>query len=97
MLAQTSPILRLLCVATTIYLLILLIKVILSWVVVLGARPPTTGPARTAIDLVDDVTEPALRPLRNLIPPVRMGVVGLDLSMIVLFVILFVIRSALGC
>jgi YggT family protein len=97
MLAQTSPILRLLCVATTIYLLILLIKVILSWIVVLGARPPATGPARTAIDLVDDVTEPALRPLRNLIPPVRMGVVGLDLSMIVLFVILFVIRSALGC
>ena len=42
-------------------------------------------------------TSPVLRPLRNLVPPVRMGAVGLVLSLIILFVILFVIRSALGC
>jgi YggT family protein len=50
-----------------------------------------------AVDLVDDVTEPVLRPLRGIIPPVRMGAVGLDVSLLLLFVILFVIRSALGC
>jgi YggT family protein len=96
-LAQTSPVLRLFCIASSVYLLILLAKVVFSWVVVLGGRPPMVGPVRTAMDLVDDVTEPVLRPLRNLVPPVRMGAVGLDLSLIILFVILFVIRSALGC
>ncbi len=95
--AETSPIIRLLCVASTVYLVILFAKVILSWIVVLGARPPASGPARVAVDLVDDVTEPVLRPLRGIIPPVRMGAVGLDVSLLLLFVILFVIRSALGC
>jgi YggT family protein len=95
--AETSPIIRLLCVASTVYLIILFAKVILSWIVVLGARPPSSGPARVAVDLVDDVTEPVLRPLRGIIPPVRMGAVGLDVSLLLLFVILFVIRSALGC
>jgi YggT family protein len=97
MLAATSPVLRLLCIATSIYLIILFAKVILSWVVVLGGRPPSSGPARTAVDLVDDVTEPVLRPLRGVIPPARLGAVGLDLSLIVLFIILFVIRAALHC
>ena len=41
--------------------------------------------------------EPVLRPLRNMIPPVRAGGVGLDLSIIVAFVILAVLRSALNC
>ena len=47
--------------------------------------------------IVEDVTEPVLKPLRALIPPVRAGGMGLDLSMIVAFVILFVLRQAFHC
>jgi uncharacterized protein YggT (Ycf19 family) len=36
-----------------------------------------------------------LRPLRNLIPPIRMGAMALDLSPIVVFVILGVLQRAL--
>ena len=92
-LCAVNPIYRLLCIAANVYLLILLVKVVLSFVVVLGGRPPSSGPVRVVIDVVDDVTEPVLRPLRNLIPPVRMGGMGLDLSIMVLFVILFVIEN----
>jgi YggT family protein len=49
------------------------------------------------LDLLDDVTEPVLRPLRALIPPIRAGGVGLDLSIIIAFVILAVLRTALNC
>jgi YggT family protein len=49
------------------------------------------------LDLLDDVTEPILRPLRALIPPIRAGGVGLDLSIIIAFVILAVLRTALNC
>lgn len=93
-LCQVNPIARLLCIAAEIYLIVLLAKVVLSWVVVLGGRPPASGPVRVVVDVIDDVTEPVLRPLRNLIPPVRMGAVGLDLSIIVLFVILIVLQQA---
>ncbi len=97
MTAEASPFVRLLCVVLTVYTVILLIRVLLSWATLLGFRPPISGPFRSILDLLDDVTEPILRPLRALIPPVRAGGMGLDLSIIVAFVVLAVLRSALGC
>ncbi len=97
MVAVTSPLLRLLCVALTVYTVVLFARVILSWAYLLGFRRPIAGPGRTVLDLIDDVTEPLLAPLRRMIPPVRMGAVGLDLSIIVAFVVLAVVRTVIGC
>ena len=100
MLAQEStrnPALDILCIVLTIYTILLFVRVIVSWAFLFGFRPPYTGPVRTILDLLEDVTEPVLKPLRALIPPVRAGGMGLDLSMIVAFVILAVLRRALNC
>ncbi|MCI0633745.1 MAG: YggT family protein [Actinobacteria bacterium] len=85
------------CVVLTIYTIILFVRVLVSWAYLFGLRPPISGPLRTILDLLEDVTEPVLRPLRALIPPIRAGGVGLDLSIIIAFVILAVVRSALSC
>ena len=82
---------RLICVALTLIWLILLIRVILSWVQLAGWRPPATGPIRSAYDLLFDVTEPPLRALRRILPPAGM----FDLSVVVAFIIIFVMRTAL--
>jgi YggT family protein len=97
MIAAESVVLDVLCVVITVYTIILLVKVLVSWALMFGFRPPISGPFRWIIDLLDDVTEPVLRPLRALIPPVRAGGMGLDLSVIVAFVILAVLRTALNC
>jgi len=97
MTAQNGFFSELLCIVLTAYWIILFVRVLLSWATMFGFRPPLSGPFRTIIDLLEDVTEPVLRPLRNMIPPVRAGGVGLDLSIIVAFVILAVLRSALNC
>jgi len=97
MIAAENAALSVLCVVLTVYTIILFAKVLVSWAVLFGLRPPISGPLRAVFDLLDDVTEPVLRPLRRLIPPVRAGGVGLDLSVIVAFVILAVLRTALGC
>jgi YggT family protein len=81
---------RLICVALTLIWLILLIRVILSWVQLAGWRPPATGPIRSAYDLLFDVTEPPLRALRRILPPAGM----FDLSVVVAFIIIFVMRTA---
>jgi YggT family protein len=96
-LAARGVVLGLLCVAISVFTILLLVKVLVSWAFVFGFRPPVTGPVRWFLDLLDDVTEPLLRPLRRLIPPVRAGGMGLDLSVIVAFVILAVLRIALNC
>jgi YggT family protein len=92
-----SAVMSVVCVVLTAYTIILFVRVLVSWAFLFGFRPPYSGPLRTVLDLLDDVTEPVLRPLRALIPPIRAGGVGLDLSIIIAFVILAVLRTALNC
>ena len=81
------------CLAINLIWIILLIRVILSWAEAAGWRVPSAGLVRGAHDLVVDVTEPLLRPLRKLLPPMRM----IDGSALAAFVILIVVRTGLHC
>jgi YggT family protein len=83
---------RLICVLLTLYWILLFARIILSWI-----PPPISGLGRTLYDIVHDLTEPVLRLVRGLLPPIRMGTVGLDLSPIIVFIALAVIRRAIGC
>ena len=83
----------LVCAALWIATLLLLARVVLSWLEFFGVRRPIVGPGRTAWDALFGVTEPMLGPLRRIIPPAGM----FDISVIVAFVIIFVVRVALGC
>jgi len=87
-----STLLQVICIALTIYWVILFARIILSWF-----PPPMSGRGRTLFDVVHDLTEPVLGLVRGLLPPVRMGTMGLDLSPIIVFVALGVIQAALGC
>jgi YggT family protein len=81
----------LICIALRVYSIILLARVIVSWIELAGWHPPVTGPLRTIFELLFDVTEPVLRPIRRILPPAGQ----LDLSVIVAFVIIFVLQSAI--
>ncbi len=91
---ESNPALDILCILITIYWIVLFIRVIVSWAYLFGFRRPLSGPVRAILDLLEDVTEPVLKPLRALIPPVRAGGMGLDLSILVAFVILLVLQRA---
>lgn len=81
------------CILLTLYWLVLFARIIMSWI-----RPsPTSGVARGLFELVYDVTEPVLRPIRGMLPPLRLGMVGLDLSPIIIFIALGILTRALGC
>jgi len=90
MTADSSPLTSLICLALTLAWIVLLIRVVVSWLEFFGVRRPIAGPLRTAYDLLFAVTEPMLRPLRKIIPPAGM----FDMSVIVAFVIIFVLQVA---
>lgn len=81
---------ELVCWALTLYYVILVIRVILSFVTMMWSPPRALTPA---IRIVYDLTEPVLGLFRKYIPP--MG--GLDLSPLFVFLALGLIRSGLGC
>ena len=91
MLAAGNPIVGLLCLALTVAWLLLLARVIVSWIEYFAGRRPVTGPLASAYALLIDVTEFGLRPLRRIVPQAGM----FDISVLVAFVIIFVAQRAI--
>lgn len=74
------------CLLINLYMLVIFARIIMSFVV--AGSPPTPGTAFAQIvDGLVRVTEPVLAPVRAMIPPVRMGGMGFDLSPIVVIVV----------
>lgn len=94
MIASDNIVLNVLCFVVSVYSFILFAYVILGWLFLFGVRRPYSGPGRVLLDALDAVVLPVIRPLGRIVPPVRMGGVGLDLSVLVAFVILIVLQRA---
>jgi YggT family protein len=80
------------CILLTLYLLVLLARVILGWIAVASSMPPT-GIFRRVMEVVYALTEPVLRPLRGVLPDLPVGVVRIDLSPIIVFIVLGILRE----
>lgn len=75
-----------------VFQLLLIARVVLDWATALS-RPPSPKSVRAGLTTaVEKLTEPVLAPVRRLLPPVRMGAVALDLSFIVVFLVVYLLR-----
>jgi YggT family protein len=75
------------CTLLYVYLFVLLIRIVLSWI------PVTQGGALESVaNFFFILTEPVLGPLRRILPPVRLGGMALDLSPLVVFIGIQVLR-----
>lgn len=79
------------CWALFIFWVLLIVRVVFSWI----PRPPE--PLLVVSDVASRGTEWAVAPLRRAIPPVQMGAVALDVSILVLFFGVGILRSVLRC
>ncbi|RRD50076.1 YggT family protein [Arachnia propionica] len=68
-----------------VYLLVLLGRVLLSWVPLLAPQWTPRGPVLVLVEGIYFVTDPPIRLLQRHIKPVRLGGVSLDLAVLVLF------------
>ena len=75
------------------FLLALFARFALGMVMAFGRRWRPGRGAAAAMELVWSVTDPPLKALRRVIPPLRLGTVSLDLSSIVLLIIVFVLLN----
>lgn len=72
----------------------MLLWIVLSYVVVFG-RVGWDHPVRKVYDALSKIIEPLLRPIRAVIPPVRIGGAALDLSPLILIIGLQIIARLL--
>ncbi|GAA2855741.1 hemolysin activation protein [Actinoplanes cyaneus] len=72
---------------------LLIARAVLDWSVVL-AGPAMPGSIRSRVSGgVFAVTEPILAPVRRLVPPLRAGGMSIDLSFILVFFAVVILRS----
>ncbi|MEO3747347.1 YggT family protein [Plantactinospora sp. B5E13] len=74
-----------------VFLVVLLARFVLSAVLQYGRRWQPGRGASAGMESVWSVTDPPLKALRRVIPPLRIGTVSIDLASLVLLVILFVL------
>ncbi len=77
----------------TVFLVLLFLRLIFEYVFLLarGFRP--SGLVAMLLELIYTVTDPPLKALRRILPPLRVGGMSIDLAFLVLFVIVFILRS----
>jgi YggT family protein len=75
------------------FLYMLFTRFIMGFVMMIGRRWRPGRGAAAALEVVWSVTDPPLKALRRVIPPLRLGTVSFDLASLVLLVIVFVLMS----
>jgi YggT family protein len=75
------------------FLYLLFTRFIMGVVMTIGRRWRPGRGAAAALEVVWSVTDPPLKALRRVIPPLRLGTVSFDLASLVLLVIVFVLMS----
>ena len=75
----------------TIYLVLLVGRMILGWIQVFARDWRPTGIVLVLAEAIFTVTDPPLKFLRRFIPPLRLGMVALDLSFMVLFIVVLIL------
>ena len=75
----------------TIYLVILIARMIIGWIQVFARDWRPTGIVLVLAEAIFTVTDPPLKFLRRFIPPLRLGMVALDLSFMVLFIVVLIL------
>ncbi len=69
-----------------IFFVLLIARLVLDYIQLFARSWAPTGPVRGVAEATYTATDPPLRALRRIIPPLRIGRVSLDLSFLVLII-----------
>ena len=77
------------------FLLLLIGRLVIDWIQVFAREWRPRGPVLVVAEVIYTVTDPPLKLLRRLIPPLRLGSVQLDLAFFILFLLTYVLLNVL--
>jgi YggT family protein len=89
--ALTVTIVELIATVIDLYIWVLIISAVMSWLVAFGVINTNNRFVYTVLDVLWRVTEPVLRPIRRMLP--NLG--GIDISPVILILLLYFVRNLL--
>jgi YggT family protein len=88
-------VIQLLIIVLWLYFILLIGRLILDYVQMFARSWRPSGPVLVLAEIIYTATDPPLRALRRVIPPLRLGSISLDLSFLVLLILIQVMISVL--
>jgi len=82
--------------ALWLYFILLIGRLVLDYIQMFARSWRPHGPVLVIAEVIYTATDPPLRALRKIIPPLRLGSVSLDLSFLVLLILIQVLISILS-
>jgi YggT family protein len=83
-------------VALWVFLLLLIVRLVMDYVMMFARSYEPRGLALVLLEVTYTVTDPPLKALRRVIPPLRIGGIALDLSFLVLFIAVQILINVVG-
>jgi YggT family protein len=79
-----------------IFILLLIARFIVDWVQVFARQWTPRGPALVVLEAVYSTTDPPIKAVRRVLPPIRLGGMALDLSPMVVLIVCYLLLSLTG-
>jgi len=76
-----------------VFLLLLVFRLVMDYVFMLARSFRPAGVLAIALELAYTATDPPIKAVRRLLPPLRIGNVSLDLGFMVVFFVTYVLMS----
>ena len=76
-----------------VFLILLFARFVVDWVMVLARGWRPSGLVAAGLEVVYATTDPPLKALRRVIPPLNLGSVRLDLGFMVLLIVVLILRN----
>jgi YggT family protein len=78
------------------FIALLWVRFIVDWVQVFARRWSPTGILLVVLEIVYSITDPPIKALRRVIPPLRIGNFALDLSFLIVLVAAYLLLRLIG-
>lgn len=93
---MTSGLKSVLYLVVFLFFIALIIRLIFDWIQVFSREWRPRGVVLVAAEGVYTVTDPPLKALRRVLPPLRLGGIQLDLAFTVVFLVVLILLSVLA-
>ncbi|WP_029433690.1 YggT family protein [Blastococcus sp. URHD0036] len=76
-----------------VFLILLFARFVVDWVMVLARSWRPSGLVAAGLEVVYSTTDPPLKAVRKVIPPLNLGAIRLDLGFMVLLIAVFILKG----
>jgi len=87
-----GPVATVLYFLLTIFLWLLLIRLVVDWVQIFARSWSPKGPVLVVLEVVYSVTDPPILFVRRFVPPLRIGSVALDTSFLIVLISVYLLQ-----